>query len=311
MPVVSIIMNVRNGAATLRAALESALTQTFSDWELIVWDDRSTDDSARVVAEFHDARIHYFLSPQETLLGQARDAAICHAQGEWLAFLDQDDLWLPRKLEQQLVLGDAPEVALIYGRTLCFFPDGSQRDHDQLHEFAPLPEGNIIAHLLGKGCFIAMSSALIRRAAVSEIGGIPSHIHITPDYFLYLAICSRYSARAVQQVVCRYRKHPGSMTSMYRRASLEETLGLVDEWRSYTSPKAYAVRRAHIASALAVEDLRYPGTRLEGLRRLAQDGSLIWLAGRPFVHLWRWIRRRLRRPYWKASSAGLQSRSTP
>ena len=77
---VSIIMNVRNGAATLRAALESALAQTYRDWELIVWDDHSTDDSAQVATSFIDPRIRYVLAPEETPLGQARDLAIRQAQ---------------------------------------------------------------------------------------------------------------------------------------------------------------------------------------------------------------------------------------
>lgn len=166
MPTVSIIMNVRNGAATLREALESALAQTYRDWEVIVWDDCSSDDSARIVAEFADPRLGYFLAPHDTSLGQARDLAMRHAHGEWLAFLDQDDIWLPRKLEFQMALTDSPQVSLIYGRTVCFYPGGRQRDYDQFHEFSDLPEGDIFAELLGRGCFIAMSSALIRRSAV-------------------------------------------------------------------------------------------------------------------------------------------------
>ena len=68
MPVVSIIMNVRNGAAFLRQALDSVFAQTFQDWELIVWDDCSTDDSAGIVAEYIDTRVRYFLSPEDTPL---------------------------------------------------------------------------------------------------------------------------------------------------------------------------------------------------------------------------------------------------
>src|ERR1700690_2056254 len=64
MPRVSVIMNVRNGASFLREALDSVLAQTFQDWELIVWDDRSTDSSASIVGEYHDPRIQYFLSSQ-------------------------------------------------------------------------------------------------------------------------------------------------------------------------------------------------------------------------------------------------------
>ena len=109
MPLVSVIMNVRNGASTLREALDSVMAQTFTDWELIVWDDRSTDDSAQIVARYSDPRIRYFLSPEETSLGKARDTAIRQARGEWLAFLDQDDLWMPRKLEMQMALAE-PET---------------------------------------------------------------------------------------------------------------------------------------------------------------------------------------------------------
>ena len=301
MPAVSIIMNVRNGAATLRAALDSALAQTFSGWELIVWDDCSTDNSAAIVAEFTDARIHYFPAPQQTALGQARDAAIRRAKGEWLAFLDQDDLWLPRKLELQLALADSRDIGLIYGRTICFSPGGGQHEYDPFHEFGALPEGDITAELLGKGCFIAMSSALLRRTAFDETGGIPDHIHITPDYFLYLALCSKYSVRAVQEVVCRYRVHAGSMTNVYRRESLAETLELVEEWGSQVSPRDFARRRAHICTALALEELRHCNSFLRGMRRLMQEGSLLWLAGRPFVHFWRVVRRKLRKPYWKES----------
>ena len=70
MPLVSIIMNVRNGAAFVREAIDSVMAQTLADWELIVWDDCSTDDSAAIVAGYQDHRIHYFLSPEETPLGQ-------------------------------------------------------------------------------------------------------------------------------------------------------------------------------------------------------------------------------------------------
>jgi len=303
MPAVSIIMNVRNGAETLHAALESALAQTFQDWELIVWDDCSTDESAQVVAGFSDPRIRYFLAPQPTPLGQARDAAMRQAGGEWLAFLDQDDVWLPGKLKQQREIADDPRVGLIYGRTVRFYGDGEELDDDYFHEFTTLPEGNIFAELLGRGCFIAMSSAMVRRTAVQQINGIPENVHVTPDYFLYLAIASKYEARAVQGVVCRYRVHPGSMTEVYRRESLAETLQLVADWEKKMPSDVYRRRRAHVATALAIEELRFPRTRAQGIRRLLKEGSLPWLAGRPFAYVWRRARRKVRRPYWKRSTA--------
>lgn len=301
MSAVSIIVNVCNGAATLREALQSALSQTFADWEMIVWDDCSTDDSATVVAEFNDHRIRYVLAPQPTPLGQAREAAIREAHGEWLAFLDQDDIWLPHKLEVQLMLADSPTVGLIYGRSLAFRADGSERDNDYFHEFAPLPEGDIVEELLGRGCFIAMSSAMLRRSFVLA-ATIPPEIHMTPDYFLYLSICSQHEARAVQEVVCRNRVHPGSMTQMYRRESLSESFWLVERFREHVDGEIYQRRRRRIATTLAAEEMRDWGGAVKGLRRLVKDGSIIWLASRPVAHLGRWIRRRIRRSYWKMSA---------
>ena len=119
MPLVSVIINVRNGAPQLREAIDSVLAQTFADWELVLWDDCSTDNSAKIIAQYGDPRIRYHLSPDDTPLGEARNRAIAHAAGEWLAFLDQDDIWLPRKLEKQLARA-APDVAIIYGRTVLF-----------------------------------------------------------------------------------------------------------------------------------------------------------------------------------------------
>jgi len=299
MPTVSIIMNIRNGAATLGAALESAFAQTYSDWELIVWDDCSSDDSARIVSEFTDPRLQYHLAPQLTSLGQAREQAIRQARGEWLAFLDQDDIWLPRKLELQLSLADATKVAMVYGRAVSFYPNGKESDFDQFHEFCPLPEGDIFAELLGRGCFIAMSSALVRRSVVEEIGGIPAHIRLIPDYFLYLAMSRQHSVRAVQEAVCRYRVHPGNMTSVYRRESLKETLALVEAWGKQLPPEAIAQRHAGISTALALEELRCRKSMAQGVKRFAGKGPLLWLVRAPFLRLRRWLDRRLRQPYWK------------
>ncbi|MGA7461884.1 MAG: glycosyltransferase [Candidatus Korobacteraceae bacterium] len=301
MPLVSIIMNVRNGAAFLREALDSVMAQTFADWELIVWDDCSTDDSANIVSQYHDDRIRYFLSPDETPLGTARDRAICQARGEWLAFLDQDDVWLPHKLEKQMALID-DGIGIIYGRTVFFDSRrGNVCDYDYFHEFEALPEGDIFAELFRHACFIAMSSAVLRRSAVSDIGGVPDTIQVVPDYYLYAAIARHYHARAVQDIVCRYRLHPGSMSSSRRhRLRLhEEPLSIVKQWADCLDPRVSKYRRMTYSTSLALEEIRSTQTALAGMKRLVVDGSMLWLISRPFVTIWRAMRRRLRRPYWK------------
>ncbi len=174
---------------------------------MIFWDDCSTDDSSGLLSEYQDARIRYFLSPEDTPLGEARNSAIRQARGEWLAFLDQDDVWLPRKLQQQMALAD-DRTGMIYGRAIQFFPDGKERDYDYAHEFQPLPEGDIFAQLFSEACFIAMSSAVLRRSAVEEVGPIPGYDSNRPGL---LPLCRRGTSPSgpsgEQGVVCRYRMH--------------------------------------------------------------------------------------------------------
>ena len=203
------------GRYTLREAIDSVLAQTCEDWELIVWDDRSTDASAAVISDYRDARVRYFLSPDDAPLGKARRDAIRQATGEWIAFLDQDDIWLPGKLAKQLALA-AGEVALIYGRTVRFYPSGLERDYDQAHEYKLLPEGDIFTQLFTNSCFIAMSSAMFRRSAIEAIGGIPDEVRIIPDYHLYVAVARKYRAQAVQEVICRYRCIPAACPTLWQ-----------------------------------------------------------------------------------------------
>ena len=307
MPLVTVILNVRNGAAFLREALDSVLAQTFADWELIVWDDRSTDTSPHIVAEYHDSRIHYYLAPEETPLGKARDLAIRQAAGEWLAFIDQDDVWLPDKLEKQVTLA-TDGVGIIYGRAVLFDSHrGNLRDYDYAHEFGPLPEGDIFAQLFRDACFIAMSSAVLRRSAVDAVGGIPERIQVVPDYCLYVAIARRYTARAVQDVVCRYRVHAGSMSAARRhRLRLQsEPLAIVEQWAGELDPRLAAYRRMTYSTALALEEMRSAGSFFSGLHRLFADGSLLWLLSRPFVHAWRALRRKVRQPWFTRGGSGI------
>ena len=303
-PRVSIIVNVRNGAAYLEDALQSVLAQTFTDWELIVWDNASTDGT-REIAQALGPRVRYFHWAQPTTLGLARQAALREARGEWLAFLDHDDVWLPDKLARQIALADDPAVAIVYGRAVSFSAGGVERDFDHTHEFALLPQGDVFDQLFTHSCFIAMSSAMLRRSAVEETGGIPDWIGVVVDYFLYLEIAHRYRARAVEGVVCRYRLHPGSLTHTAARRMHVEVLLLVDRWEGDLQPWIAAKRRSIHATGLAVEEIRAADSRAAGLARLTRDGSWSYLLTRPLARSWRAIRRRLRRPRWRDEEPAL------
>ena len=292
-------MNVRNGAATLREAIDSVLAQTCGDWELIVWDDRSTDKSAAIVAEYRDSRIRYFLSPKDAPLGKARRDAILRATGEWIAFLDQDDIWLPAKLEQQLALAEA-DVGLIYGRTIRFYPTGLERDYDQTHEYKPLPEGGIFTQLFTDSCFIAMSSAMFRRSAIEAVGGIPDEVRTVPDYYLYVAVAAKFRARAVQEPVCRYRMHPDSMSHNVAAEMHHEVLWLIDRYADQLDARTVALCRRRHFTLIALEEMKSARSFPTGLGRLIRQGSVGSQLMRPFAFVFHLVRRNLIPPYWRA-----------
>ena len=101
-PLVSIIMNCFNGEQYIKEAINSVYAQTYSNWEIIFWDNASSDNSNEIAASY-DAKIKLFKSEETASLGEARSRAIKNANGDWLAFLDVDDIWLPKKLEYQML----------------------------------------------------------------------------------------------------------------------------------------------------------------------------------------------------------------
>ncbi len=298
MPLISVVMNVRDGAATLREAIDSVLAQSVSDWELIVWDDQSKDASASIVAGYSDHRIRYFLSPADAPLGKARNDALHHASGDWIAFLDQDDVWLPHKLEAQIPLIE-DGVGLIYGRTIRFYPSGRQRDYDHAHEYELLPEGDIFARLFTESCFIAMSSAMFRRSAIDMIGGIPDEIRIIPDYYLYVAVARQFHVRAVQEVVCRYRMHPDSMSHTAALEMNREVLWLIDRWAADLEEETVRRCRKRHQTAIALEEMRAGTSFSRGLLRLVTQGSVGSQLARPLLFAYHVARRRSRPPHWQ------------
>ena len=114
-PLVSIIMNCYNGEAYLSESIESVLSQTYKNWELIFWDDKSVDKSAEIFKSYKDERFKYYYAPKHTLLYEARNQAIEKSSGEFIAFLDTDDFWAKDKLELQIPFFRDLKVGVVYG----------------------------------------------------------------------------------------------------------------------------------------------------------------------------------------------------
>ena len=237
-PLVSVVMNCYNGEQYLEEAIASVLAQTYENWELIFWDNQSTDASAQIATGANDPRVRYFRAPEHTELGEARRQALEHARGEWIGFLDTDDVWMPNRLQVQLeAWGDSPQrdqIGLIYGRVIVFGSAVRGEAHDYFNNFAEiqnsLPGGKILRDLLFQGNFVPMPSVLIRTEAYHHCGGFSSLYTHAPDYDMWCRIAGDYDAQPIDQFLARYRWHETNASHARWQEDLTEQIAILSHY---------------------------------------------------------------------------------
>ncbi len=282
MPFVSIIMNGFNSAAYLREALDSALRQTFTDWELVFWDNRSDDDTEEIVRSIGDARIHFHVSSKRLSLAEGRNEAMAKASGRWLAFLDCDDRWAPDKLERQIERlreHGGQGVGMVYGRTRSFSARGDEGETIYRYAGRPLPEGRIARHMLMEGNLILPVSALVSREAIDVVGPIPPEFTFAEDYYLFTAVADRFEVLCVQDALCGYRVHPASATARNKLRAHEEGLMVLEHFAGLLTPAELRRRRRVYGTLIGIELARKRRRRIEGVMYLLRHGSLAFLLG--------------------------------
>lgn len=206
-PAVSVIINCYNGDKFLKHAIDSVYAQTFDDWEIVFWDNASTDSSAKI-AQSYDRRLKYFLAPQTTTLGAARNLALQQARGRYVAFLDCDDLYLPFKLSSQVALMDQGGYALSYGGALIINEAGNFVRSATVCNCS----GNIFGNLL-RHYEINMPSVMIRRSLILNEGlGFDASMKYCPDYNLFMEIASRHPVGVIKNSIVKYRVVTNSLS---------------------------------------------------------------------------------------------------
>ena len=216
MPKVSVIIPTHNYARFLPESVKSVLGQTFGDFELIIVDDGSTDDTAAVARRyFDDRRVRYICQEKRGLSG-TRNNGISHARGEYVAFLDADDFWLPEKLERQLKVFEQADsgVALVY----CFI-EYVDEEGKVLESVKELPIANPalkdLLHtnwVLGSG-----SSVLIRKSAFDRVGFFDEEMKSLEDLNMWLRILHEYDSARADEVLVRVMRHRSSMQADLKR----------------------------------------------------------------------------------------------
>ena len=229
-PRVSVVIPVFNAEQFLKEAVESALGQTYPNIEVIVVDDGSTDNTPHVLETFSESvRV---VRTANGGVARARNVGAALATGDWIAFLDADDVWLPTKVEEQMSVATVP---LVYTDRFNIGELGIlpviQSDVN------PLKDGDIFVPLLARGNFITMSSVLVRGDVFKEAGGFFEPLSAAADWDLWIRIAERHTAVVCRRPLLRYRIHGGAMSRNHRGMAAERQL-VVD--RALSLPRARA-----------------------------------------------------------------------
>ncbi len=209
---VSVIIPTYNRAAYLGDALRSVQAQTHPNVEIIVADDGSTDNTAEVVAGFGDA-ITYLLLSHRGQPAATRNGGLRVARGEYVAFLDSDDLFLPGKLSLQLAAFEThPEAALVYSNG-HFFRDDPGQPTGYVLDGLPSPSGSVFPELL-RGNFLTTPVVLVRRSCFDTVGLFDERpdFFVGEDFDLWLRIAAQFSVFYVPGDVAAIRRHKQSIS---------------------------------------------------------------------------------------------------
>ena len=194
---VSVIIPSYNCAAYVQKAIESVLAQTYTDHEIIVVDDGSTDQTAAVVQPYLD-RIRYIYQANKGL-PSARNTGIRASTGSLIALLDADDSWLPEKLTKQVPLFADPEIAIVYSDFCVEYADGRFLA-SYLSERPLAGEGYVLDNYL-RSRFLFPSTMLLRRSAVEAAGLFDEEMLAAEDIELFARICLRWKVKRVDEVL--------------------------------------------------------------------------------------------------------------
>jgi glycosyltransferase involved in cell wall biosynthesis len=263
VPRVTVVIPAYNAEQTVGAAVDSVLSQTFSDLEVLTVDDGSTDATSSVISKYG--------SPVEPLrtknqgVAEARNLGIRRASGEYVAFLDADDLWEPDKLERQLAVLDAD-------RTAGISTTGNRRVDERFRPIDsiriskdPDPCQTLLLHSMALG---QVSSAVVRTGLAREIGGFDRNFSQCADWDFFIRLSQRTAFAPLSEPLVTYRIHSGGMS---RNIPLFErdTFAVLDKFfAAAPEPRYVAIRRRVYANHCRIVSADYleAGRRADSVR---------------------------------------------
>jgi glycosyltransferase involved in cell wall biosynthesis len=278
-PPVSVVIPAYNRAGSIVAAIESVLRQTWTDFELIVVDDGSSDGTLEAAAEVRDPRVRLVANPRNTGAAGARNTGVGEARGTWIAFQDSDDEWLPQKLEKQMarIAADPAFVGAYCGLLTVgrLDPRPGERTHLRYvpHVSVTPAEGDILAPLLQRN-LISTQTLVVRRDLFLELGGFDDETTPIEDWDFVLRLAHRGPIAFIDEPLVHQHFSANSITRWAKRRRESQE-------RMVTKNMAFFARRpdllAHQYYVMAGDNRKAgdlaEARRLLGLARAAAPGA--------------------------------------
>lgn len=232
-PLVTVTICCFNSERFIAQTIQSVLSQTLGEFELIILNDGSTDRTEEIVHSFGDPRIRYEYQDNHGLAA-ARNRTLELARGKYVAFLDHDDLWVPEKLALQIpILETRPDVSLVYANEATI-DDKGRVISEGLAGFEP-KDGNLFAELIA-GNFICWQTVVMDRQVLLELGGFRP-FRVAEDYDLLLRCAIDHNFVGLDTVLAYYRHHPDSYIQSHKLERLEELLELFTDLLANVPPQ--------------------------------------------------------------------------
>jgi teichuronic acid biosynthesis glycosyltransferase TuaG len=226
---VSVVIPAFNSELYITECIDSVLNQTYQNFEIIIIDDGSTDSTVNIVSEYKSDKIRFF-HQKNSGSGAARNHGVMQALGNWIAFIDADDIWLPDKLQKQLKHCSNQ----VWSHTDLFFHGNTYPKYTKTTELTSKHFGFILKHLLVENS-IGTSSVIINKEIFQEFGGFNTDLRALQDWDLWLRIAEKYEICYLDEPLVYYRVHSNS-TSRNVRKTLPYHLYLIDHAFSQQGP---------------------------------------------------------------------------
>ena len=270
MPHVTVVVPCFNRELTIEAAISSVLTQDYPDFDVVVVDDASSDGTVVRLSAIIDERLKVISNSGVKGVSDARNTGVSRAKGEWIAFQDSDDIWLPGKLSRQMnALGDE-DVAVYCAMNVIEF------DKQQKQIVGRVPEkssrnysGDILPGLLWTS-LVSTQTLIVRREIFEKVGGFDVNLSALVDWELMLRVAQEGTVKFLDEVLVEQRISPNSITkSSIKRLRAQEYIFEKHEALFQRDPKAFARRAFRISGAN-----RHFGEVEESLRYLRKAISI-------------------------------------